>query len=175
MVGEERAGAIAPVAFRQTPENRSAFDLPDQAVRPGRYHDRGEPSPLYASSTPDAAMAELARQAERGALEFAIDDVRRLSTLELPAGPMLDLMEPAIRYAERVTYDQLIGDDLGTTRALAKRVRERGGFVGLRAPSAALEGAITYVIFHDRLSLVVIRAEEVVSIRKYLKGHEAAG
>jgi hypothetical protein len=43
------------------------------------------------SSSPDAAIAELLRQVAREELSFAADDVRRLSTLELPAGPMLEM------------------------------------------------------------------------------------
>jgi hypothetical protein len=167
-----RAGAI--IAFRQTPEHRAALDVLETASRPGRYHDRGDPSPVYASSTPQAAMAELARHAERGALVFATDDVRRLSTLELPSAPILDLVDPAIREAEEITYQQLVGDDLGATRALARRVRERGDVVGLRAPSAAVEGAITYVIFHEHLQQLILRTEEIVTIRGYVESGASA-
>jgi hypothetical protein len=78
------AYSVSTLAFRQTPEHRAALDLPVHARRPGRYHDRGDHSPLYASSSPEAAMAEFLRQVAKGELSFAPEDVRRLSTLELP-------------------------------------------------------------------------------------------
>jgi hypothetical protein len=74
--------SVSTLAYRQTPEHRAALELPQHARRPGRYHDRGDPSPLYASSTPEAAMSEFLRQVARGDLTFAPDDVRRLSTAQ---------------------------------------------------------------------------------------------
>jgi len=156
------------LAFRQTPEHRAALELPVHARRPGRYHDRGDPSPLYASSSPEAAMAEFLRQVARGELSFAPDDVRRLSTLELPADRLLDLMDPEVCSAEGVTYDQLVGDDTRVTRALAQRTIATGRVIGLRAPSAATEGAITFVIFHQHLQQVVLTKEHTVRIVDYL-------
>ena len=119
--------SVSTFAYRQTPEHRGALELPAHAVRPGRYHDRGDPSPLYASSTPEAAMSEFLRQVARGELYFTPDDVRRLSTLELPVDRLLDLMDPEVCSAEGVTYDQLVDDDTAITRALAQRTSSKGG------------------------------------------------
>jgi RES domain len=163
--------SVSTLAFRQTPEHRAALELPVHARRPGRYHDRGDPSPLYASSTPEAAMSEFLRQVARGDLTFAPDDVRRLSTLELPAGRLLDLMDPGVCSNEGVTYDQLVGEDTSITRALAQRMSASGTVIGLRAPSAATEDAITFVIFHQHLQQVVLTEEHTVRIIDYLDPH----
>lgn len=160
--------SVSTLAYRQTPEHRAALELPQHAHRPGRYHDRGDPSPLYASSTPEAAMSEFLRQVERGDLTFTADDVRRLSTLKLPADRLLDLMDPDVCSTEGVTYDQLVGDDTSITRALAQRTSARETVIGLRAPSAALEGAITFVIFGQHLQQVVLTDERTVRIVDYL-------
>jgi hypothetical protein len=160
--------SISTLAFRQTPEHRAALDLPLHARRPGRYHDRGDPSPLYASSSPEAAMAEFLRQVAKGELSFAPEDVRRLSTLELPQERLLDLLDPAVCSDEGVTYDQLVGDDTSITRALAQRTSAKGTVIGLRAPSAAMQGAITFVIFCAHLQQVVLTEERTVRIVDYL-------
>jgi hypothetical protein len=160
--------SVSTPAFRQTPKHRAALELPSHARRPGRYHDRGDPSPLYASSTPEAAMSEFLRQVARGDLSFTAEDVRRLSTLELPAGRLLDLMDPGACSNEGVTYDQLVGEDTSITRALAQRTSATGTMMGLRAPSAATEGAITFVIFHQYLEQVVLTEERTVRIIDYL-------
>jgi hypothetical protein len=160
--------SVSTSAFRQTPERRAALELPLHARRPGRYHDRGDPSPLYASSTPEAAMSEFLRQVARGDLSFTPEDVRRLSTLELPAGDLLDLMDPEVCSNEGVTYGQLVGEDTSITRALAQRTRVKKTAVGLRAPSAAMEGAITFVIFRQHLQQVVLTEEHTVRIIDYL-------
>jgi RES domain-containing protein len=160
--------SVSTLAYRQTPEHRAALELPQHARRPGRYHDRGDPSPLYASSTPEAAMSEFLRQVARGDLTFVPDDVRRLSTLELPTDRLLDLMDPEVCSAEGITYAQLIGEDTSITRALAQRMTTKGTVIGLRAPSAALRGAITFVIFGRHLEQVVLREEHTVRIVDYL-------
>jgi hypothetical protein len=113
-------------------------------------------------------MAEFLRQVARDELSFAPDDVRRLSTLELPADRLLDLMDPEVCSAEGVTYDQLVGDDTSVTRALALRTTATGTAIGLRAPSAAVEGAITFVIFADYLERVVLTEEQTVRIVDYI-------
>lgn len=56
-------------------------------------------------------------------------------------------MDPEVCSTEGVTYDQLVGEDTGITRALAQRTSAKGAVIGLRAPSAAMQGAITFVIF----------------------------
>jgi hypothetical protein len=113
-------------------------------------------------------MAELLRQVARGDLSFAPNDVRRLSTLELPADRLLDLMDPEVCSTEGVTYDQLVGDDTSITRALAQRTSAKGTVIGLRAPSAALQGAITFVIFGAHLQQVVLTEERTVRIVDYV-------
>jgi RES domain-containing protein len=160
--------SVSTLAYRQTPEHRAALELPRHARRPGRYHDRGDLSPLYASSTPAAAMSEFLRQVARGDLSFSADDARRLSTLELPSDRLLDLMDPEVCSTEGVTYDQLVGEDTGITRALAQRTSAKGAVIGLRAPSAAMQGAITFVVFGRHLQQVVLTEERTVRILDYL-------
>jgi hypothetical protein len=113
-------------------------------------------------------MSEFLRQVARGDLTFALDDVRRLSTLELPPGRLLDLMDPGVCSNEGVTYDQLVGEDTSVTRALAQRTSAAGTVMGLRAPSTATEGEITFVIFHQHLQQVVLAEEHTVRIVDYL-------
>ena len=113
-------------------------------------------------------MSEFLRQVARGDLTFTADDVRRLSTLELPADRLLDLIDPGVCSAEGVTYDQLVGDDTSITRAMAQRTSARETVIGLRAPSAALKGAITFVIFGQHLQQVSLTEERTVRIVDYL-------
>ena len=113
-------------------------------------------------------MSEFLRQVARGDLSFTAEDVRRLSTLELPADQLLDLMDPEVCSNEGVTYAQLVGEDTSITRALAQRTSATGTVMGLRAPSVATEGAITFVIFHQHLEQVVLAEEHTVRIVDYL-------
>lgn len=86
----------------------------------------------------------------------------------LPEERLLDLLDPAVCNDEGVTYDQLVGDDTSTTRALAQRTSAKGTVIGLRAPSAAMQGAITFVIFGAHLQQVVLTEERSVRIVDYL-------
>ena len=135
--------SISTLAFRQTPEHRAALELSPLARRPGRYHDRGDPSPLYASSTPEAAMSEFLRQVVRGDLTFAPDDVRRLSTSSFrQAGSSISWIPESVATRASPTISSS-----ARTRALlgvAQRTSAAGTVMGLRAPSAATDGAITF-------------------------------
>jgi len=162
-------------AFRQTPPQRGGLELMPRAPRAGRYHDEGDPSPLYGSSSPQAAMAELLRQAARGDLSFDSGDSRRMSNLGLPDGPFLDLTDPEVRDAEGVTLDDLVADDTTTTREVARRARLRGDVIGIRAPSAAMDGEVTFVVFAEHVSQVVLVSDEIVRIVDYVAGQEPPG
>jgi RES domain-containing protein len=91
-----------------------------------------------------------------------------MSELVLPSGRYLDLTDPEIRDAERVTAEELVGDDTTKTRALARRTRELGTHIGIRAPSAALNGHVTFVVFPDHVAAVKLVSECIVRIGDYL-------
>lgn len=87
---------------------------------------------------------------------------------QLPVGQTLDLTDPDVCRAENVTHEQLVGDDRSITQAVARRARTDRNVIGMRAPSAALDGAMTFVIFHHHLAKVVVTEERIVRIVNYL-------
>jgi RES domain-containing protein len=154
------------VFARQTPPFRRALELPDTAPRGGRYNEAGAPAPLYASSSPAAAMAELVRQSPDAV--FASSDLRRLSTLRLPPGPFFDLTSEAIQFEKGVTRADLIGDDVTRTRRIAREVADIGHYVGLLAPSAARDEDVTAVVFQPYVTSVELVDERLVRIVDFI-------
>lgn len=136
------------VAFRwadyDTPfwarDNRSA----------GRWNEPGDGPTQYWCMDPSAPWAELLRH--EGLREE--DDVERLRATLWAArwsvGPLADLGGFAEAEAWGVDPRVLVEDDHRACRRLARDLRGRG-FAGLLAPSAALPGSVTLVVFRPRV------------------------
>ena len=79
---------------------------------------------------------------------------RRISAATVTDLEVLDLTSAAVRTALGVTEDDLIGDGYAITQAIAAVARS-AGFAGLLAPSAALSGRQTLVVFASGMPRVV--------------------
>lgn len=65
----------------------------------------------------------------------------------------LDLTDRDVRQELNVTEDELVGDDVTRCRQLAAEARQ-AGFDGVLAPSGALSGETTLVVFSSAMSKV---------------------
>lgn len=155
--------------FRQTDPKRQPFDLPQIAIRGGRWHSAGDPWPAYASSTPLAAMLELIRGIERDLTTPPPLPTRRMSELLVDELPVVDLAnELALDHIGLQREDLVDGYDLSPEtdrcRALAATVRERPAVLGLLVPSAALPGADVLVLYPAGFRRVRIGAQQPVEL-----------
>lgn len=140
--------------WHQGSPRRPVESFADPARGDGRYHVAEGPGVWYASNQEQAAWAELFRH-------FLDDEVdpfevrRRIGAVTVTNLDVLDLTSPAVRDALGVTQDELTGDEYTATRAIAAAARD-AGFDGLLAPSAALPGRATLVVFSRGMAHVVV-------------------
>lgn len=131
--------------WHQGPTRFELTSFADPARTTGRYHHRGGPGVWYASNQEQAAWAELMRH-------FLYDGVdpfevrRRIGRVHVSRLRVLDLTDPQVRAHLTITEHDLTGDDYATTQHLAADAHATG-FQGLLAPSAALPGRQTLVVF----------------------------
>lgn len=132
----------------------SNYDTPFWA-RPnsdsGRWHQAGEGSIQYLSTTVDGAWAELVRA----------EGLRSEPEISLVRMPMWVAEVHLQRIADYETFDKasdagfpaeaLIEDDYNRCQEEGKRLRE-AGFQGVIAPSAALPGALNLTLFGSRIA-----------------------
>ena len=114
----------------------------------GRFHEEGDEPPMYASSSEDAAWGELFRHTDPTTGISPFEVRRRMSALQVEDLPVMDLTDIAVRRALGVTATDLVANDYAVCHAigqLARREPERFG--GLLAPSAAIRGEQTLVVF----------------------------
>lgn len=136
------------VAFRwadyDTPfwarDNRSA----------GRWNDPGDGPTQYWCLDPSAPWAELLRH-EGLRDEEDVDRLRAtLWAARWSVGPLADMSGPAEAAAWGVDPRTLVADDHRACRRLGRELRGRG-LAGVLAPSAALPGSVTLVVFRARV------------------------
>jgi hypothetical protein len=138
---------------------RSALVPRKIAPADGRYHRRGAPVPLYASSTERACVYELLGQfCDRdGDLQVPPSEIlseikHRVSALRVRDLLAVDLTDERVRARLGVTEAQLVGDDCETCHAIADLLRARPDlFGGILAPSAAVRYEQTLVVFPERI------------------------
>src|SRR5215216_1191328 len=131
---------------RQTDPKRQPLELPLIARRSGRWHAAGEPSPAYASSTPEAAMFELLRGIQRDRTTPPPLPTRRMSELFIEGLPVIDIANDLALDHIGLRREQLmegydVGPETDLCREIATEVRRRPSVLGLLVPSAALPGA----------------------------------
>jgi RES domain-containing protein len=146
---------------RQTGLDTPAFPPDSPAPTEGRYHQPGEPWPLYASLEPATAWAEWSA-ATRGAIDPATER-RRLWRLEANALPVIDLRRTDVAAELGVKLDDLTGSR-PRAHALAGRAREAGA-QGMIVPSAARTGAWNLVVFPGGFSRVQAAGSRVMNPR----------
>lgn len=131
--------------WHQGSPRRAVDSFADPARGRGRYHVSGGPGVWYASDQEQAAWAELFRHfVDDGIDPFEVR--RRIGAVAVTDLEVLDLTSPDTRAAVGVTEHDLTGDDYTATRAIAEAARQ-AGFEGMLAPSAALPGRQTLVVF----------------------------
>lgn len=147
-----------PVWHQGRPRN-DLLAFTDPATYPGRYHRTGEPGCWYSSLSERGAWAELLRhwgQEEVSPLEV----IRRVGRARVEDLVVLDLTETAIREQLGVSEEELTSDAYDRCQALAEQSR-LAGLDGVLAPSAALGGEFTLVVFGHAMSKVVAEHSRV--------------
>jgi RES domain-containing protein len=118
-----------------------------------RYQRAGGPGAWYASTKERAAWAELFRHHQSGELSpFEIR--RRVGRVRVEELRVLDLTDPTVREWVGVTEAELVDDDLKVCQDIADADRS-AGLDGILAPSAALSGEATLVVFPAAIDRVV--------------------
>lgn len=117
----------------------------DPASTDGRYHRRQGPGVWYASDQEQAAWAELFRHfTEEGVDPFEVR--RRVGRVVVEGLEVLDLTSEQVRATLGLTLEDLVGDDYQRTQAVTAAAAN-AGYQGILAPSAALDGRRTLVVF----------------------------
>lgn len=144
--------------WHQGPTRHPLTSCADPARGPGRYHQPGEPGVWYASSQEQAAWAELFRHfVDDGIDPFELR--RRVGRVTVDLD-VLDLTEVQVRDHLGIGESDLLSDDYTATQALATAARD-AGFDGILAPSAALPGRQTLVVFIHALPKVHAEGSEI--------------
>jgi RES domain-containing protein len=127
----------------------------------GRYHQLGAPGVWYASDQEQAAWSELMRHfLDDGVDPFEVR--RRVGRVSITALAVLDLTDLAVRAALDLTKADLTGDDYTATQQTAAAAAA-AGFDGILAPSAALPGRRTLVVFASAAASI---REEFSTVRQ---------
>jgi RES domain-containing protein len=143
----------------------------------------------YASDREQTAWAELFRHfTSAGVDPFEVR--RRVGAAEVHGLQVLDLCEASVRTALGVGYNDLVGDDHAKSQEVAQWARSEH-YEGLLAPSAAVHGGKTLVVFAagmhrlelgesrvrrppprlaDLLRVVRLRGDIPAAVRSYLEG-----
>lgn len=130
--------------WHQGATRHELMSFADPALSTGRYHTMGGAGVWYASDREQAAWAELFRHfLDEGVDPFEVR--RRVGAVDVQV-EVLDLTDDAIVRSLGVNPADLVSDDYTTTQAVAEEAR-RAGFAGILAPSAALPGRRTLVLF----------------------------
>lgn len=131
----------------------------DPATSTGRYHRLGGPGVWYGSSQQQACWAELFRHfLDSGVDPFEVR--RRVGKVTVRGLAVLDLTDGAVLATLHVADADLVGDDYTISQELAAAALT-AGFAGLLAPSAALPGRQTLVVFAAGVAAVVEESSTV--------------
>lgn len=130
----------------------------EPAATPGRYHREGKHGAWYASTIERAAWAELVRHTSKGSRLDPFLIRRRVGRARLLDVRVLNLTDEEtcrVLGVKRGEFgrDDLTGDDYTRCQEIADRARA-AGFDGILAPSAALAGELTVVVFTHALHRV---------------------
>jgi RES domain-containing protein len=143
------ARQLSRAVWHQTGPRLGLLDVSDPAVSDGRYHRVGGPGIWYASLTERGAWAELFRHWDHDEVS-PFEVRRRIGRAQAEDLAVLDLTDPNVRAQLGVTEAEITDDDCSTCRDLADKARE-AGLDGILAPSGALAGETTLVVFAHAL------------------------
>jgi len=132
----------------------SSYDTPFWArenTEPGRWHARGDGPAQYLSLSTDGAWAELIRNEELR----TEDEVTMVSVAmwAVAVNQAMIVDYSSFESAEAAGFDPeaLVDEDYGRCQREGARLRKLG-YGGIRAPSAALPGAINLTLFGPRMA-----------------------
>lgn len=147
---------IAGRFWHQGPTRHDLLSCASPARTDGRYHQRGGSGVWYGSDQEQAAWAELFRHfVAEGVDPFEVR--RRVGRVRVGL-EVLDLTDERVRAGLHISAEDLIGDDYAISQDIAIAA-ESSGFEGVLAPSVALPGRRTLVVFQAGLrSLVAERS-----------------
>ena len=153
------AGPWAGVVFRSaSPAYAATRDLlSGEGVRRhgGRWNPPGSLAAIYASETPETALAEALAQFRRYGIPDRDAMPRVLVALDLRLARVLDMTDGAVRRVLRVSRRRMTAEPWrrlqdsgreGVTQAIG-RIAFEAGLEGMRTPSAALPGGVNFVVF----------------------------
>lgn len=147
-IATARRRTVTGTFWHQGPTRRDLVSCAHPAVTDGRYHQRGGTGVWYGSDQEQASWSELFRHfTDDGIDPF---EVRRRTGRVTVDIDVLDLTDRTIRASIGVIETQLTGEDYRLTRAIAAAA-DAAGFGGILAPSAALLGRRTLVVFQPFL------------------------
>ena len=158
------ARAWAGTVFRSaTPRYATASDLVSGAgarTYGGRWNPPHALAVVYASTTPETALAEALRQARTAGIPDAAVLPRTFAALRVRVGRVLDLTDAAVRKVFGLSAAELVdadweSDNAAGVEALTQalgRAAFQAGFQALLVPSAAAPDGANLVVFPDRLS-----------------------
>lgn len=145
--------------WHQGPTRYPVASFPDPARTQGRYHRFGGPGVWYASSREQAAWAELFRHVPEGGVD-PFEVRRRVGRIHVDGLQVLDLTSPQVQAALGLDASVLGRDDYRLTQQIAAAARE-AGCEGILAPSAALPGCRTLVVFTAGRPRLTVEREAV--------------
>ena len=145
-------GKLAGRFWHQGSPNRPLLSVAAPAGTDGRYHREGDPGVWYASSKERAAWAEMLRHLKTGRMS-ASEVRRRIGRVYVEELDVLDLTDGDTRRRLEVSVRDLTQDDRSVCQQIASAARA-AGFDGILAPSAAIRGESTLVVFWPAMAKV---------------------
>jgi RES domain-containing protein len=152
---------LTTIVWHQCSPQRELLDAADPAITTGRYHRAGDAGIWYASSSEDGAWAELFRHHEPGGISPQ-EVIRRIGSARVMRLRVLDLTDARVRERLEVSERELTGDDLTHCHKVAEYARA-GGYDGVLAPSAALDGQRTIAVFSSAMRKITAGRSRVRS------------
>lgn len=138
---------ITRAVWRQTRPTNELLDVAHPATHDSRYTAAGRVGVWYASLSERGAWAELFKH--WGQEEVSPFEVRRrVGRVRVTDLRVLDLTDASVRRHLNVSEDDLIGDDWAPCQKISIQAHSVG-FEGILAPSAALAGETTLVVFPE--------------------------
>lgn len=145
-VGEQRAGAteFAGTVYRQCDPRHPLISSPPQPSMFHRWRGALDSPRICATLHPVTPWLELER-AFGPDVRVAEIRARLYGSIGCALTAVLDLRDPDVRFAVRVTRTMLTGDDVEVTRAIASAA-EHHGFDAILTPSAVSRSDATLVV-----------------------------
>ncbi len=132
--------------WHHCPPDVAFLSVTDPPLAEGRYHRKGGPPVWYGSSHERGAWAELLRH--RLDPVDALHERRRIGKARVAELLVIDLTDVGVRDALGVKEADLKSDDYAACQRIAEEARV-AGLDGIVAPSAAMKGEHTLIVFRS--------------------------